>query len=165
MQVFVNGLFELNQDPLRFKQNLRDFLIQLREVGGDVDNAEFFVDEREAEAKVKLEAEHAKAAAVPGMLKPSEMMGGDEELVRAVVSPALARARLKPCTVRSGSSERPFCRLAPAWPPGQRATCTSRLAMRHFRSSIPPPASGHDSWTTSDQGAQLHPRLARATGP
>lgn len=82
MQVFVNGLFELNQDPIRFKQNLRDFLIQLREYGGDSDNAELFVDEREDEAKEKQEAQRAKAAAVPGMLKPSEMVA-DEELVRS----------------------------------------------------------------------------------
>ena len=53
----------------RFKTNLRDFLIQLREFSGDAENAELFLEDKEAAAEAKKQEERARAAAVPGMLK------------------------------------------------------------------------------------------------
>ena len=47
IQVFVNGLFTLHADQNRFKVNVRDFLIELKEFAGQ-DNAELYLEEREA---------------------------------------------------------------------------------------------------------------------
>lgn len=74
IQTFVTGLAELNQDPVKFKLNLRDFLIELREFSGD--NAELYLEEQEA----RKAEERQKALTVPGMVKPSEVVDADEEL-------------------------------------------------------------------------------------
>jgi exportin-1 len=47
IQAFVNGLFTLHGDQTRFKINVRDFLIELKEFAGQ-DNAELYLEEREA---------------------------------------------------------------------------------------------------------------------
>jgi exportin-1 len=47
IQVFVSGLFSLYGDQNRFKVNVRDFLIELKEFAGQ-DNAELYMEEREA---------------------------------------------------------------------------------------------------------------------
>jgi len=47
IQVFVNGLFSLHTDQNRFKVNVRDFLIELKEFAGQ-DNADLYLEEREA---------------------------------------------------------------------------------------------------------------------
>jgi hypothetical protein len=47
IQAFVNGLFTLHADQTRFKINVRDFLIELKEFAGQ-DNAELYMEEREA---------------------------------------------------------------------------------------------------------------------
>ena len=47
IQVFVNGLFSLHGDQNRFKVNVRDFLIELKEFAGQ-DNADLYLEEREA---------------------------------------------------------------------------------------------------------------------
>jgi exportin-1 len=43
----VNGLFRLHADQNRFKVNVRDFLIELKEFAGQ-DNADLYLEEREA---------------------------------------------------------------------------------------------------------------------
>ncbi|KAJ3332106.1 Karyopherin transporter [Blyttiomyces sp. JEL0837] len=68
---FVLGLFELNKDLMAFKAHLRDFLITLKEFAGD-DNSALFLEEREAEAKMKKEQELAAALRIPGMVKPHD---------------------------------------------------------------------------------------------
>ena len=45
--MFVNGLFSLHADQNRFKINVRDFLIELKEFAGQ-DNADLYLEEREA---------------------------------------------------------------------------------------------------------------------
>ena len=67
--VFVLNLAEYHSDVNRFKLALRDFLIQLKEFSDD--NAELFVDEKEAEAARKAQQEREGALKIPGMLKPS----------------------------------------------------------------------------------------------
>jgi len=69
--VFVNGLFALNQDFLKFKLHLRDFLIQLKEFAED--NADLYIDEREAESERQKQAEIANALKVPGLVKPADL--------------------------------------------------------------------------------------------
>ncbi|CAG8461263.1 7509_t:CDS:10 [Paraglomus brasilianum] len=69
--VFVNGLFALNQDFLKFKLHLRDFLIQLKEFAED--NADLYIDEREAESERQKQADIANALKVPGLVKPADL--------------------------------------------------------------------------------------------
>lgn len=66
---FVTGLREQNQDPARFKQGLKDFLVQLREFQGVEDDGELFMEEKEAADRQKKEEERNRAINVPGMLK------------------------------------------------------------------------------------------------
>jgi exportin-1 len=61
----------LKNDLPKFKLNLRDFLIQLKEFSAG-DNAELFAEDREA-AEEARKAEREKAARVGGLIKPSEM--------------------------------------------------------------------------------------------
>lgn len=78
VQQFVLNLAEFHSDINRFKLALRDFLIQLKEFSGD--NAELFLEEKEAEAQQKALAERENAARIPGMLKPSQMEDKDEDI-------------------------------------------------------------------------------------
>ena len=76
VRTFVDGLFTLNSDLTRFKLNLRDFLIQLKEFSGD--NAELFAEERENELEAARKAERERAMKVGGLLKPSDMDAEDD---------------------------------------------------------------------------------------
>ncbi|KAL8944857.1 MAG: hypothetical protein Q9216_000147 [Gyalolechia sp. 2 TL-2023] len=76
IQQFVDGLFALNQDLPKFKVNLRDFLIQLKEFSGD--NADLYAEDREEAQKAASAAERERAAKVGGLLKPAEIDQDDE---------------------------------------------------------------------------------------
>ena len=76
IQQFVEGLFIYNSDINRFKTNLRDFLIQLKEFSGD--NAELYADDREQELKAAQVAERERLSKVGGLLKPAEIDQDDE---------------------------------------------------------------------------------------
>ncbi|KAJ7632457.1 CRM1 C terminal-domain-containing protein [Roridomyces roridus] len=78
VQAFVVGLGEYHNDINRFKLALRDFLIQLKEFSGD--NAELFLEEKEAEAQRKVTEEREAAMRIPGMLKPSQLEDRDEDI-------------------------------------------------------------------------------------
>ena len=56
---------------------LRDFLIQLKEFSGD--NSKLFL-EKEAEQLTKEQTEREQAMRIPGMLKPSQLDGRDEDI-------------------------------------------------------------------------------------
>ncbi|OLL22893.1 Exportin-1 [Neolecta irregularis DAH-3] len=72
VELFVRGLFSLNQDLIKFKQNLRDFLVQLKEFAGE-DNADLYLEEREQELDAAQKAEQERRLNIPGLLKPSEL--------------------------------------------------------------------------------------------
>ena len=76
IQQFVEGLFIYNSDIIKFKTNLRDFLIQLKEFSGD--NAELFAEDREQELKAAKDAERERAMKVGGLLKPADIDQDDE---------------------------------------------------------------------------------------
>ena len=76
IQQFVEGLFIYNSDIVKFKTNLRDFLIQLKEFSGD--NAELFAEDREQELKAAKDAERERAMKVGGLLKPADIDQDDE---------------------------------------------------------------------------------------
>ena len=78
IQAFVLSLGELHSDINRFKLALRDFLIQLKEFSGD--NAELYLEEKEAEAQRKADEERMTAMRIPGMLKPSQLEDKDEDI-------------------------------------------------------------------------------------
>jgi exportin-1 len=73
-------LFEYNNNPAKFKLEVRDFLIQLKEFAGE--NAELYLEEKESAIEAQRKAEMAKALAIPGMVKPSDLpvMEEDEAL-------------------------------------------------------------------------------------
>lgn len=75
---FIDCLFGLNSSYEKFRLQVRDFLISLKEFAGD--NAELFVFEKEQEARAKLTADHERRAKVGGLLKPSEIEVDDDEL-------------------------------------------------------------------------------------
>ncbi|KAI0378239.1 CRM1 C terminal-domain-containing protein [Hypomontagnella monticulosa] len=75
---FIECLFTLNSTYEKFRLQVRDFLISLKEFAGD--NTELYVVEKEQEARDKLTADHERRAKVGGLLKPSEIEVDDDEL-------------------------------------------------------------------------------------
>ncbi len=73
---FVDGMFDVNMDLPTFKTHLRDFLIQLKEFSVE-DNSGLFGEEAEAQQRQHMEAQQAYRSAVPGLLKPSEIIDDD----------------------------------------------------------------------------------------
>jgi len=62
---FVSGLFDLSKDINRFQSHLRDFLVKIKEFSGGEDNAQLFLEEREAE----LTRIRQQQMAVPGLVR------------------------------------------------------------------------------------------------
>ena len=73
---FIEALFTQSSDLARFKLNIRDFLIQLKEFSGD--NTDLYAEDRETAQQAAKEAERERAAKVGGLLKPSEIDQDDE---------------------------------------------------------------------------------------
>jgi len=78
-RTFVNTLCDSTNDLIRFKSAVRDFLIQLKEFSAG-DNAELYIEEKEAAEKQKATQDREAAAKIPGMLKPSQIEDKDEEI-------------------------------------------------------------------------------------
>lgn len=77
--MFVDSMFQLNATHYeRFKLNLRDFLIQLKEFSGS-DNAELYAEEKEQQEREAKEAERERLSKVGGLLKP-ELLEDDDDL-------------------------------------------------------------------------------------
>ncbi|KAJ2080331.1 Karyopherin transporter [Coemansia sp. RSA 988] len=71
IEVFVEGLFNFNDDLEKFRNHVRDFLIQTKEFAGD--NADLYLDETENDMEQRKQQEKEMAMRIPGMVKPSEM--------------------------------------------------------------------------------------------
>jgi exportin-1 len=69
---FVQGLFDQHKDPVKFKMTLRDFLVQIKEYGGESTDY-LFAEERETEQQEHLRQQRERAKKVGGLIKPSEM--------------------------------------------------------------------------------------------
>lgn len=78
IQAFIEGLFQWNASPDRFRLTLRDFLIQLKEFAGD--NAELFAQEKEDQDAAIKAAERERLSKVGGLLKPADIDQDDDEL-------------------------------------------------------------------------------------
>lgn len=72
----MEGLFSFNTQYDKFRLNLRDFLISLKEFAGD--NAELFIVEKEQQERDAKATDMERRQKVGGLLKPSELE--DEEL-------------------------------------------------------------------------------------
>ncbi|KAI2505592.1 CRM1 C terminal [Fragilaria crotonensis] len=73
---FVEGMFDVQMDLQTFKAHLRDFLIQLKEFSVE-DNSGLFGEEAERQRMEKEEELLQQRRAVPGLLKPSEVIDDD----------------------------------------------------------------------------------------
>jgi exportin-1 len=73
---FVEGLFTWNTTYDKFRTNLRDFLIDMKNYSGD--NAELYIVEKEQQEQDAKAADLERRAKVSGLLKPSELE--EEEL-------------------------------------------------------------------------------------
>lgn len=73
-------MLEYNNALPKFKLEVRDFLIQLKEFAGE--NTELYLEEKEAEIERKRKEERENALRIPGMIKPSDLslMKEDEVL-------------------------------------------------------------------------------------
>ncbi|CCD50535.1 similar to exportin-1 [Botrytis cinerea T4] len=76
IQAFVEGLFTLNHSADRFRLNLRDFLISLKEFAGD--NTELYAEEKETAERDAKAAERERLSKVGGLIKPAELDDEDE---------------------------------------------------------------------------------------
>ena len=72
LKITVKGMNDLNQDIPAFKEHLRDFLVQIREVTGD-DDSDLYLEEREAALKQAQEEKRKVQLSVPGILNPHEL--------------------------------------------------------------------------------------------
>ncbi|SCV02210.1 LANO_0F15984g1_1 [Lachancea nothofagi CBS 11611] len=69
---FISALIKQYQDSTKFAATLRDFLVQIKEFGGDATDYLFAEDKQKAlEEKTRVEKE--RAATIGGLLKPSEL--------------------------------------------------------------------------------------------
>ncbi len=68
--VFIKGLFALNTDLTAFREHLRDFLVQIREISGE-DLSDLYLEEREAELAAAQAEKLKQKAGVPGLLGPN----------------------------------------------------------------------------------------------
>ncbi|KAJ2767457.1 Karyopherin transporter, partial [Coemansia nantahalensis] len=71
VEVFVDGLLNFSEDMDKFRNHVRDFLIQTKEFAGD--NADLYLDETEHEIEQNKQKQKEQALSIPGMVKPSEM--------------------------------------------------------------------------------------------
>ncbi len=73
---FIQALFSYHQSSTKFKSTLRDFLVQIREYGGDPTDY-LFAEEHEQELAREKESRIERAKKIAGLMKPSDMMMED----------------------------------------------------------------------------------------
>lgn len=69
---FISALVKQYQDSAKFAGTLRDFLVQIKEYGGDPTDY-LFVEDKEKALEEQTRVEKERAAKVGGLLKPSEL--------------------------------------------------------------------------------------------
>jgi exportin-1 len=72
IKITVSGFFNLDQDITGFKEHLRDFLVQIREMAGE-DDSDLFMEEREQSLQKAEQEKRAYHMTVPGILNPHEI--------------------------------------------------------------------------------------------
>lgn len=71
IQITVEGLFSFNKDITAFKEHLRDFLVQIKELQGE-DDSQLFIEERETAIKKAEEEKRNVQLTVPGIINPHD---------------------------------------------------------------------------------------------
>lgn len=69
---FLSALTKQYRDPANFNGTLRDFLVQIKEFGGDATDY-LFVEDKEKALVEQNKLERERAAKIGGLLKPSEL--------------------------------------------------------------------------------------------
>ncbi|AAS51792.2 ADL128Cp [Eremothecium gossypii ATCC 10895] len=69
---FINALIKQYQDPKKFSGTLRDFLVQIKEYGGDPTDY-LFAEDKELALAEQNKLEQERASKIGGLLKPSEL--------------------------------------------------------------------------------------------
>lgn len=69
---FISALVKQYQDSAKFAGTLRDFLVQIKEYGGDPTDY-LFIEDKEKASEEQTRVEKERAAKVGGLLKPSEL--------------------------------------------------------------------------------------------
>ncbi|KAF5108167.1 hypothetical protein DV495_001561 [Geotrichum candidum] len=72
VELFFNSLVQSHRDPVQFKQILRDFLVELKEFGGD-DTSYLYVEDREKERLEREAEERERAKKIGGLIKPNDL--------------------------------------------------------------------------------------------
>ncbi|CAF4847692.1 exportin-1 [Pieris napi] len=72
VKITVQGLFNLDQDIPAFKDHLRDFLVQIREVTGE-DDSDLYLEERMFALRQAQEEKRRVQLSVPGIINPHEL--------------------------------------------------------------------------------------------
>lgn len=72
IESFIRALVAQRKDQARFKGTLRDFLVQIKQYGGDATDY-LFAEDKENELAEKQRLEREKASKIGGLLKPSEL--------------------------------------------------------------------------------------------
>ena len=67
------GLFDPSKDLPAFKNLLRDFLVQLKQFSSG-DNADLFLEEKEAQQAAEQAAEQKRLTSVPGLLPQNQVL-------------------------------------------------------------------------------------------
>eukprot|EP00055_Hartaetosiga_balthica_P013787 m.72318 g.72318 ORF g.72318 m.72318 type:complete len:1070 (-) comp8378_c0_seq1:1663-4872(-) len=67
--VIVEGFFAYDKDPAKFKQHLRDFLVQCKEFNGE-DLADLYLEERKQQVDNAQQEKMKSLERIPGMLNP-----------------------------------------------------------------------------------------------
>ncbi|KAH3766835.1 exportin 1 S-like [Pelomyxa schiedti] len=71
LRLYVNGLLDINKDLPAFKNQLRDFLVSLKEFNS-TDNTDLYLEEKETTQAAAVAQDKSRRAAVPGLVPPSE---------------------------------------------------------------------------------------------
>lgn len=74
---FLTALTKQYKDHIKFNGTLRDFLVQIKEVGGDPTDY-LFAEEKENALQEQHRLEKERAAKIGGLLKPSELDDEDD---------------------------------------------------------------------------------------
>jgi len=68
VRVIVKGFFSYDNDVPKFKEHLRDFLVQIKEFEGE-DTADLFLEDRERE----IQSVQERKEKIPGLVNPHEV--------------------------------------------------------------------------------------------
>lgn len=76
--VFVEGMFSLYNNPIAFNSHLRDFLVQIKEFGGD-ETDYLYAEERAREIEEEKRVQRQRDMQIGGMIRPAELSEDEDD--------------------------------------------------------------------------------------